>query len=698
MQSKINIVFADLTHTGVGINADVFPFGVGLVAAYALQELRDQIDTSIFKFPEDLNRALKQGAPDLLCFANYVWNGTLSYKFAEYMKHTHPQVVVVFGGPDFPLPEDERKDFLLARPAIDFYIKWDGEHAFVRFLTKLVDDSLNVERFKSHGVISENLCYVDGNGQYIEGPNHRVQDLMTIPSPYLMGILDEYFNYPIMPVVETIRGCPYSCTFCNDGSVLRNKIYKKSVDFIRDELEYIAAKPKQSNQLEIADLNFGMYPEDIETAKIIRAIREKYGWPDRIQGSMGKSNPARLLEVVRVINEGNSGIIKLGSSLQSTDDQVLQKIKRRNLSIPQLLEMRQDRRNTNSNNMQDFTELIVPLPGETVAKHMRSLGDVVDVVKMNNIDVHQLTMLRGSEMATRSQRAELGLDVRYRMFVGCLGIYDIGDERIPCAEIEEVVIATKTMPFEDYLECRRMDFLIKLFVDNDPFKELLGVVRKRDLSAFDVLRWMRHNCFVKYESLSNLLDEFTARTKGPLYEDLERLERYASDIENIQNIISGNHVQNEMLSCRVIAFRNCFEDMASALGESILAYLSLRQALTPDIESYVGDAIRFCGYRRFDFDDYESVKEAEFDFDFVSAEGFGFEIDPTDFKKKMRIRFYYEDEALLYIQRQVDRWGAGTLYSWGKFIQKSNSLRTRRQICEVALGPDARRMSVASSI
>ena len=40
---KYKLIIADLTHTGVGINADVFPFGIGLIGAYAKQELGDTI-------------------------------------------------------------------------------------------------------------------------------------------------------------------------------------------------------------------------------------------------------------------------------------------------------------------------------------------------------------------------------------------------------------------------------------------------------------------------------------------------------------------------------------------------------------------------------------------------------------------------------------------------------------------------------
>jgi radical SAM superfamily enzyme YgiQ (UPF0313 family) len=679
-KSQYRILFSDLTHTGVGLNADVFPLGLGFVAAYACQELTERIEVELFKFPDDLNKALKNAPPDVLCFSSYAWNARLTYKFAEYTKKTYPGAVTIFGGPDFPLPEDERKDFLLERPAIDFFIKWDGEHALVGLLKNLFARDMDFKGLKAEAVSLPNVCYVDQSGQYVEGPDHRVRDLMTVPSPYLVGLMDQFFEYPMMPSIETTRGCPYACTFCNDGSTLRSKIYQKTPEYVRNELLYIASKKKKSNQLAIADLNFGMYQEDIETARTIRDIRKSSGWPDRIQTSIGKSNPGRILEVVKTINEGNTGIIKLSSSLQSTDDEVTKNIKRKNLSMTQLMDMRRGKNEIQNNNLQDYTELIVPLPGETVEKHRKSLRDVVDTLGMNNIDVHQLTMLRGSEMATKPHRKLMGLEVKYRMFVGCLGIYDIGDERVPCAEVEETVIANKTISFDEYLDCRVLDFLVKVFIDNNPFREMFGIVRKMGLSSLDVLLEMRQSHVSRYPALASLLDEFVARTKRPMYNSLKELDAVISKADYIQDLISGNYDQNEMLTCRVMAFSDHFHDLALILRDSVLSYLKKKQVLTADMEAYVIDAARFCENRKFDFRSFSKPKEEEFEFDFVEAEKVGFEIEPSEFKRKSKIRLYYDDEDLSFINRQVSHWGTNTLHHLGKFLQKSNSLKIRRKI------------------
>ena len=56
---KYTNYFTDLTHTGGGVNSHTFPLGVGNVAAYASKYLSDQLTVDLFKFPEDLNAALK---------------------------------------------------------------------------------------------------------------------------------------------------------------------------------------------------------------------------------------------------------------------------------------------------------------------------------------------------------------------------------------------------------------------------------------------------------------------------------------------------------------------------------------------------------------------------------------------------------------------------------------------------------------
>lgn len=681
---KYRILFADLTHTGMGINADVFPLGVSMVAAYTLQELPGMIEVEIHKFPEDLNRSLLRKMPHVLCMSHYMWNTKLSYAFAEFVKRAFPKTLIIFGGPELPLAREERKDFLGEKPAIDFYIKWDGEHAFVNLLKELIARDLDQTLFKGSRTVLGNVCYMTPEGDYVEGPDERIEDLMTVPSPYTLGLLDPFFSTTLMPIFETTRGCPYSCTFCNDGSSTRNRVFRKTPEYIREELNYIAEKRPKSAQLCFADLNFGMYQHDVETAKIIQEIRKKYHWPDRMQGSMGKSQPQRLVQVANIINEGDLGIIKLGSSLQSTDPEVLKAIRRTNLSMDQLLAMRAEKEEATQSNLQDYTELIVPLPGQTVAKHYQTLREVIDRLGMNNIDVHQLTMLNGSQMAIRTERERLKLEIRHRILVGCLGNYEIGEKTVPIVELEETVIATRSMTFEEYLECRIMTLLVKIFVDNDPFKEVFGLIRYLRLSPFDVLLHLKNRHLQHYPVLLDLMQRFVDSTKIKLFEDRKVLEEMASRLGSIEEFISGPYGQNELLIYRVLAYRDYYADLSSALKDAVVSYLNENRCLSEDVRDYVEDASQFCSLRRFDLQNLETPKEGTFRFDFIKAETHGFQVDPQEVKKTVKLRFYYDEEDIEVIRKQIRRWGTETLHQLGKFVQKTNSLRTRRKVLAIA--------------
>ena len=75
------------------------------------------------------------------------------------------------------------------------------------------------------GVDLINTCYLYEE-KLIGGPIERINNINIIPSPYLNGVMDEFFNYPLVPMLETNRGCPFSCAFCADGQASKNKVHR----------------------------------------------------------------------------------------------------------------------------------------------------------------------------------------------------------------------------------------------------------------------------------------------------------------------------------------------------------------------------------------------------------------------------------------------------------------------------------------
>ena len=118
---KLDIWIADLTHTAQGISANTFPLGASYVYSYAKQELDKDFNFKLFKFPNHLSEALSSKLPSMLCFSAYSWNFELSYKFASLVKKRNPNVIITFGGPNFPTEDFEKLNFLNQRKNQWFY-------------------------------------------------------------------------------------------------------------------------------------------------------------------------------------------------------------------------------------------------------------------------------------------------------------------------------------------------------------------------------------------------------------------------------------------------------------------------------------------------------------------------------------------------------------------------------------------------
>ena len=131
----------------------------------------------------------------------------------------------------------------------------------------------------------------------------RIKELDEIPSPYLSGMLDRFFDGCLVPFLETNRGCRFACTFCHTGNIYFNKINTFSIDRIRAEIEYIGKRISELGitHLYLADTNFGMYSRDKEICDELAKAQKKYGWPLHMYATTGKNNKDRVIEITKVL-------------------------------------------------------------------------------------------------------------------------------------------------------------------------------------------------------------------------------------------------------------------------------------------------------------------------------------------------------------------------------------------------------------
>ena len=656
------VYFADLTHTAQGVHSKTFPLGAGLIAAHVNRAFEGFFKCGLFKMPEDLEYAVLAEKPDILCLSNYAWNMRLTMVLAEMVKEINPKLIVIMGGPNFPLEEAERKAFLREYSCVDFYIFGEGESALINLLQKVIDHDFNVLALKTAKTSMINCSYLTSEqGDVISGEWTRTVNLDQYPCPYVDGLMDKFFDLPLMPLYETTRGCPFSCTFCTDGISEKSKVFRKSHGNIHKSLSYISGHAKLSNSLIIADLNFGMYNDDIKTAELIVQQRNKTGFPVIVETALGKSRPDNIMKVVKILD----GSLHIGLSFQSTDSEVLINIKRKNVSTPKLIQAAED---VGLRDNVDFTEVILALPGDSRVKHYNTLREGVDL-GMTNIRMYQLMLLIGSEMHSTESRKRFGLQAKWRVMPNCAGVYHFFGREVRVAEIEEIVIASNTMTFDDYVDCRVMDFIVEVFVNNDWYVELFEVIKSFGFKVFDFLVFVKQNIRLSSPKMAEIYDSFIKDTCADLFAERVDIEAYISGADILEKHVRGELGNNELLDHKALCYLN-FNETTRCVYAMANDFLQFHACVDDAVRLYLRELEKFTLCRKGNVFDFEQYLVRQFDFDFELISQANFRVNIHSLKThSYKYKFFHDDKQSSTIRKGSQMYGE-SVSGLGRFIQR----------------------------
>jgi anaerobic magnesium-protoporphyrin IX monomethyl ester cyclase len=148
------------------------------------------------------------------------------YAVAKKIKQLYPGTIIIAGG-QYPtiFPEEA------LRNGFDYVVRGEGEVTF----PELIDAIAGRKRPDDVPGIS----YLEG-GRFLSTPDRPAADLNSLPFPSLEFVPSRkswFFPGKLTSVIETARGCPYSCDFCSVTAFFRQTWQKRGNSELIEEIK-----------------------------------------------------------------------------------------------------------------------------------------------------------------------------------------------------------------------------------------------------------------------------------------------------------------------------------------------------------------------------------------------------------------------------------------------------------------------------
>lgn len=657
---RIKIALGDLQHQTAGRNSVLMPLGISYIASYALAQLgKDALEFRFYDKPAAILADIHTWQPDVIGLTNYCWNSELSGLVFRKAKKNNPRVITVSGGPEFPLHEPDSRSYLLQKPELDFYVFLEGEASFAELIHSIMDgrELAELKKKPHRGVMS---IHPHNKKLICAGPMQRLADLDIIPSPYLSGLMDQWFNGLYAPLIETARGCPFSCGFCYVGSVGSKQLATFSLERIKSELDYIASRMRDYPNvlLTICDSNFGMYERDEKIAEHFKKLHDRYGWPNAFDVSTGKARYDRILRIASLLKNR----MWVTCSVQSFNPKTLQVIKRKNLPIDQY---RQIQAEIKKRGMLSSAELIMPMPEETKKSFLNGMKMVSDA-GVENVVPYTTMLLKGTYLASSECRKTYSMRSKFRILPRQFGEY-LGEK---CFEIEEGCISTNTMSFDEYLELRGFALVVALFSAKQ-FNIIHKHLKEFGVSEYDYYYRIWKLIKAGTTELSGIYSRYISESKRELWASREAIYRFFAKKQNYEKLLDGRLGDNLIRKYRTeLLLKKCLPAIELAYAPLV----QYAQKSGADTVHALSCAKAWMSIMR-DFSPvfktglYKTMNEI-IDFAYDIRGWYNDPVKPlSSFRRPVTYRFFYESEKINRIIRQnKGLWGDNLAYMVGKIF------------------------------
>ncbi len=436
--AQVNVAYSD--------RLAYIPYAAGCIAAYAWNdsEIREKFSLGEILFlrekTEDAMKRIKE--PFLVGFSCYIWNMEYNLTLAKRIKEEFPECIIVFGGHNIPF----NTAVLESAPFVDALIHGEGERSFTEFLK-----AAEKKDFSSLKNVSYRL-----DGRIIPATmSEACLPIEDLPSPYTTGVFDKMMAaYPMIDfqaTLETNRGCPYSCAFCD--WCFTEKIRYFPMEKVKKEIEWMSEN--KISYCYCADANFGISGRDIEIAQYVVDCNKKNGYPQIFKPCYAKNSNENIFAIGKLLNK--NGVDKgVTLAYQSMSPEVLENIGRKNLDIDYYTHLNAI---YSAEGIPTYTELILGLPGETYQSFCNGLCGLLEAGQHNSITVYTCQVYCNSPLAQPDYKEKYG--IRWER-VPLHGIHYPANFN-GVQEYYDIVVETKDMTKDEWVRANMFSVCLQSF-------------------------------------------------------------------------------------------------------------------------------------------------------------------------------------------------------------------------------------------
>ena len=133
------------------------------------------------------------------------------------------------------------------------------------------------------------------------------------------------------------------------------------------------------------------------------------------------------------------------------------------------------------------------------------------------------------------------------------------------AEIEEICVATSSLPIEDYYECRSFTLTLGIFYQDEVLLELYAFLKQFDIKPSDFLPVLHENRKYCSKGIVELYQSFDNDTRNELWDDRDEvIQLIKSNKMIIQKYAKGELGVNVLFKHRAIAVLNLIDEIYEA--------------------------------------------------------------------------------------------------------------------------------------